>query len=1059
MTRPAPARIAVPGLALVLCLAVALPARAARASAAVRPRAAVLVDPALPALDVPAPDRKALVEGLAGWDARFLDAAAFARALSSDDADVAVTTGPAFPEEAWAAFLAHLSRGGSWLHLGGVPLSVPCGLEGGRRVPRPRTNALHRALGLVRAHEVDVEGLATAATAEAPALVPLALRLGARRAWAFDVRFTREPEVPDESGSDGVREAVVRPLALAVDREGTPVAAPFVVIDRLRGGLAGGRWVLAPVDASLGAATIRALADVAASEPLSLEVRPALAVVRPGERPEALVALLRPRVRQGAAPPASRAVLVDPSGREAASSPLDLVAAGSEAKGRAAFPPLPPGAAEGLWRVRVEVRGIRAGDGLAGETGFLVAKEGSLAGGPAITAGRDFLLRDGHPIPAVGMTLMAPDVHRRFLEEPEPLGWERDLASLGREGVNLVRTGIWTGWRRLAPGGRPTEEALRAFEAFVLLARRHGMAVVFTFFAFLPETWGGGNAYLDPRSVEAQRRFVSAFAARAKGARDLVWDLVNEPSFSSPKRLWQTRPNGDESERAAFAAWLGADDPVEAARVRARWRALPTTPLDLPGEDDFSVRSVHAGALPFRGRDYRLFAQEAFASWVRTLTAAIRDAGSDGSVTVGTDEGGTGEMPNPLLFGEAVDLTGNHTWWNDGDLLWDLVVTRLSGKPALAGETGLMSAERPDGEPWNAGAGRAAILERKLVTAIAAGAAGFVPWIWRTNPYMPSDNEAGIGLLRADGSAREELAAFRSVARFLCENGALPEGREPERVVVVLPHARLTSGRDGAHEASRRAVRLLAQELRVGVRAASDLSLAGTLGEASLVVVPSPGLVPEAAWQALLGAARGGATVVLTGPFDADEDAVPRGRSAALGLPAATRPVEAEETLAVAGTRHRLRFGTARLVREEKAVVAGDPVPQVRLFPLGTGRLVLAPLPVELAEEGSAARAVYAEALRLSGLAPDVTVVPDDPGVLVLPLASPGGVLLAVVSEGGGDRRLTVTPRATGVPVEVALPSGRSLLLALDRATGRVTATSAPPATPPWPAPRRGGVE
>lgn len=1059
VTRPVPARAVAPALALALLLGAELPAGAAGAAAPARPTAAVLLDPSLPALDAAPPDRRTLVEGLAGTHAKLLGAADFARTLDSGGADLAVTVGSAFPEEAWAPFLAHLSRGGSWLHLGGVPLSFPCGLEGGKRAARPRTNALHRELGLVRAHEVDVAGLAVAATPEAPGLVPLAPRLRARRAWAFDVRFTREPEVPDESGSDGAREAVIRPLAFAVDREGTPVAAPYVAIDRLRGPMAGGRWVLAPVDAPLDAATVRALAAIAAREPVSLTVRPALAVVRPGERPQDLVTLLRPRRGEARTPLPSRAVLLDPSGREAGTAPLDLAAAGKEAKGRAAFPPLPSGAPEGLWRVRVEVSGVGTPEALAGETGFLLAREGSLVGGPAIAAGHDVLLRDSNPVPAIGMTLMAPDVHRRFLEEPEPLGWDRDLSSLGREGVNLVRTGVWTGWRRLAPGGTPSEEALRAFEAFALLSRRHGMAVVFTFFAFLPETWGGGNAYLDPRAVEAQRRFVSAFASRARGARDVVWDLVNEPSFSSPRRLWQTRPNGDASERAAFASWLGADEPAGAARVRARWRALPTTPLELPGEDDFSVRSVGAGALPFRGRDYRLFAQERFAAWVKTMTAAIREAGSEGLVTVGTDEGGTGEMPNPLLFGREVDLTGNHTWWNDGDLLWDLAVTRTPGKPALAGETGLMSAERPDGGPWNAGAGRRAILERKLVTALAAGGAGFVPWVWRTNPYMPSDNEAGIGLLRADGSAREELAAFRDVARFLCEAGTLPEGREPERAVVVLPHARLMSGREGAHEATRRAVRILAQELRTGVRAASDLALAGTLGKASLVVVPSPGLVPEAAWRALLGAAHGGATVLLTGPFDADEDAVPRGRSASLGLPVTTRPVEAEETLVVAGTRHRLRFATARLVREEKAVVAGDPVPRVRVVQLGEGRLVLSPLPVELAEESGAARALYAESLRLSGLDPDVTVVPDDPGVLVRPLASPTGLLLALVSEGGGDRRLTVTPRATGVPVEVSLPSGRSLLLALDRATGRVTATSAPPPGPAWPAPGRGGVE
>lgn len=1035
-------------LAAALSRPTGLAAEPARTGAAGRPRVVVLVDSALPAVDAAGPSGRALVEGLARLHARLLDAAAFARALSAGEVDLAVTAGSSFPEEAWPAFLAHLTRGGSWLHLGGVPLAVPCGLEGKRRVARPLTNALHRRLGLVRAQEVAVEGLALAATAEAPGLASIAPRLRPRRAWAFDVRFTREPAVPGEPGSDGAREATIRPLLLAIDREGVAVAAPAVAVDRLRGEMAGGRWVLFSADAPLDAAAIRALASIAAAEPAAFEIRPALAVVRPLERPELLATLLRPRTRGAASSSTSaRAELLDPSGKSVETVAVSLSGTGAEAKGRARFAALAADAASGLWRLRVELSPEAAtGAGrLQSESAFLVAREGELAGGPAITAGRDVLLRDGHPFAAVGMTLMAPDVHRRFLEEPEPLGWERDFASLAHDGVNLLRTGIWTGWRRLAPGGVPTEETLRAFEAFALLTRRHGMAVVFTLFAFLPEAWGGANAYLDPRAVEAQRRFVSAFAARAKGARDVVWDLINEPSFSSPRHLWQTRPNGDESERAAFASWLGADDPAEAASARARWKATPDQPLDLPAEGDFVQRSVKGDALPSRGRDYRLFAQASFADWVRTMTAGLRDAGSAGLVTVGTDEGGTGEMPNPLLFGEAVDLTGNHTWWNDGDLLWDMVVTKLPGKPSLAGETGLMSQERPDGAPRFGGAAARALLERKLVTALAGGGAGFVPWIWRTNPYMPSDNEAGIGLLRADGSARAELGAFQDVARFLCEHGGLLGDREPERVVVVLPHARLMAGRDGAPDASRRAVRLFVQELRFRVRAASDLRLAATLGEPSLVVVPSPGLVPEPAWEALLAAARRGATVVVSGPVDEDEDAVPRGRSAALGLALSSRPVEAEETLEVGGARHRLRFATPRLVSEEKGAVEGDPVARVRVVPLGAGRLVLSPLPVELAEEPGAARALYAEAVRLSGLPPDVTVVPDDPAVLVVPLASSSGVLLALVSEGGGDRHLTVTPRATGVPVSVDLPSGRSLLLALDRETGRVVGRSIPP--------------
>ncbi len=58
------------------------------------------------------------------------------------------------------------------------------------------------------------------------------------------------------------------------------------------------------------------------------------------------------------------------------------------------------------------------------------------------------------------------------------------------------------------------------------------------FFAFTPELWEGSNPYLDPRSVEAQKRFIAAIASRYTKATHLHWDLINEPSMFDPKRIF-----------------------------------------------------------------------------------------------------------------------------------------------------------------------------------------------------------------------------------------------------------------------------------------------------------------------------------------------------------------------------------------------------------------------------------------------------------------------------------------------------------------------------------------
>ena len=170
--------------------------------------------------------------------------------------------------------------------------------------------------------------------------------------------------------------------------------------------------------------------------------------------------------------------------------------------------------------------------------------------------------------------------------------------------------------------GRVDESALRALDVFLLTARRYDIPVIFTLFAFLPESWGGENPYLDPRSLEAQRTFVGTLARRYAGVDDLTWDLINEPSFSSPTHLWETRPNGDRFEAAAWEAWLrgryGADGrDFRAAALRA-WGAPPDDELAVPALEDFADRNLTGSRLPRKAADFRRFAQDMFAGWVRT---------------------------------------------------------------------------------------------------------------------------------------------------------------------------------------------------------------------------------------------------------------------------------------------------------------------------------------------------------------------------------------------------------------------------------------------------------
>src|SRR5699024_11372289 len=96
--------------------------------------------------------------------------------------------------------------------------------------------------------------------------------------------------------------------------------------------------------------------------------------------------------------------------------------------------------------------------------------------------------------------------------------------------INYLRTGIWTASRHMMFADEHMEEyVLRAIDAFILCAKKHDLHVTFNFFSFTTETWEGENPYLDPRSVEAQKRFITAVVSRHTETTNIDWDLINDP--------------------------------------------------------------------------------------------------------------------------------------------------------------------------------------------------------------------------------------------------------------------------------------------------------------------------------------------------------------------------------------------------------------------------------------------------------------------------------------------------------------------------------------------------
>jgi hypothetical protein len=991
-----------------------------------------------PTVDAPEIPGAVLDEALAGLPVTVLDSPrSLAESLRRDAAGVLLLPyGSAFPLEAWPAIRAFVKEGGGLVVLGGAPFEQPVlreQTEGaasrytrGTRQPSFAHEFLMGPVDLVTSEEI--QGPARVASVEG-ADWPLAFP-EPRRTYALTVRLATRKDLPGEHGSEGPRDAVLRPLVHVIDRKGLPRACPLLAIDRLRGGDAGARWVLAPSDAVLGAAVIREAVLRALEGAALIEARPVMAALEPGEPASIRILVRRPVPRAGEAA-AARAVLrvTADDGATVFTGEATLDGPPEQRTALARIVTAAP-LAPGLYHVEVSLPDVRWHPRVA-TTGFWVADRELLRRGPRLSVSRDWLRRDGRAWPVVGTTYMASDVHRKFLFEPNPHLWDRDFKEMARQGVNLVRTGLWTGWTRvMLDAGAVDEGVLGALDAYVLTAARHGIAVCFTFFAFQPPVFGGSNPFLDPRALEGQRALLTLVAARFRGVPWVHWDLINEPSYAPAEALWTNRPVGDGHERRAWEEWLRARHGDDRARLRDLWGEPGEGLLDLPRREDLDWAMVREGRAPRKAHDFAAFSQDVVARWAATLRDVLRAAGGDALVTLGQDEGGTHLRPAQQLHAGSVDYTAVHTWWNNDDLLWDGVVTKVPEKPNLHQETGLMRLEDADGNPWRTPEAAARLLERKAAYAFASRGAGVVQWAWNVNPYQPIDNESVIGLFRPDGTAKPELRALADLASFWREAAPWLDDFEPDPVVMVIPHAQLFARRPGETAATRRVVRLLAERFGVVPTALSDQRLtAERLKDARLVLVPAPEMIGDAAASALLAAARAGAVVVVTGAVTGD----PYGRTSpaleALGVVDAGRPLAQHE---------RTGWGDGWATFDDHA---GE-----RLRRAGTderrarhGLIWHEPLPLEYAREAEPLLALLRAALE----AARIPTHPSEAPVAARVLAAPRALLAVCVNETAQDveRALNVEGRAVGIPVA----AGRARLVLFERGTGKVLAATPGP--------------
>ena len=488
---------------------------------------------------------------------------------------------------------------------------------------------------------------------------------------------------------------------------------------------------------------------------------------------------------------------------------------------------------------------------------------------------------DDHMECMCGTTYFCSRYHRQFLHRPNPYIWREDMNFFNFCGVKILRTGIFTAWEDIMDSfGNFNQSWLNALDCWLHNAKKHSIHVQFTIFSFSPPAWGGMNVWLDSKSLTAQMTFVKYLTRRYSALSDLSWDLINEPSWGDPHRLWSDRgrPNGDLIEKETFKVWLQSkvgSDEKGLTELRSRWRLTYATLPDWksvrpPTDADFSYSAGDTNdRWMCRLVDWTLFTQEMFIKWTRSMVSIIKEYSPNAAVGVGQDEAGC--RPTPLLFGSAVDYTATHPYWNNDDVHFDLIMAQMPNLPLFAQEVGVMLSRRIDNSYIRSELENAERLRRKLMICRSFGVAGIIQWCWYTNSLMLSSNERQIGLVRTDGSVKPE---FFVMFDFLKQSSVIiaePIRERRSSVGVVVPFYGWF-GRPAKYiEALKTSIRVLYSVLNMSVIAIPDVKIDDYADvNLAFIVVPYVQYTVLEVLEALCAFSRKGCHVLISGCVEQD---------------------------------------------------------------------------------------------------------------------------------------------------------------------------------------------
>lgn len=678
----------------------------------------------------------------------------------------------------------------------------------------------------------------------------------------------------------------------------------------------------------------------------------------------------------------------------------------------------------------------------------------------------DFCLQEGKPVCIHGTTYFVTDTYQKCFLHFNPAQCREDLSLLQKDGFNVLRSGNWMlNVEFYGKDGGICEKSRRALQAYFYCALQYGFTVQFTLGIITLNDWDQSLCAIhNPRNMKKVMCLVSSFGELFGNYTNVMLDIINEPSYSYAGQWKNIRPSGDPYERKAWIKWL-KEKYGTITKVRQAWgenavRVPDFASVDVPKE------RCYAGTL-YRteedreyamAADFWLFAQQSYDRWLSRVRSCVREKAPDMVVMMGRDESLRVPEEQDMILSGNLDMVCWHQWNRDAIIYVEYLLNRVKGHITCAQEMGIYRVEQMRGGKTLTDERVAHKLERKLFF-------GFSNWvIWQSfhNPDKEELSENMLGTYRSDRSETPAMPLIREM--IAAENKAIPYmTRRQEDAFPILTLYSTSSHYsiygNQAVEALRSHIFLLNNCLRmqsdVMPEHLFDRKNEKAIGKPALIMLPGVMRIREHCFEELMEYAGAGGCVLISGNVDEDEHFVGAERVAGMvsmsmritdpgmgvdedresltGETPAVRKVMNFEKLRIGEKlftldfRRGCEYGDAENFL--KAAVTGDTyrggVYEVKVYPVGKGKVIYCPLPLELAENRDAILALYEMALAEAGITPKVYETEScKEAVLIHAIVYENCTSYTLVNDGPKET-LWIKDLRSNTELEIQLSAGR----------------------------------